>query len=161
MPAPFATCSLVARMWPHLVAECGHSLWPEVVTVVWLELRLPKTNMATNCGHKVATLFGYVSSETLMLWPLCSHNLWPPLVSAFRQGAFAERHEREKSDGTACNSGAQACAAYGSVMTALIVASRRVVLMFAWFSDRLLCSFECRLVSLMRSMVTHPGRMLP
>ena len=120
--------SPLAALWPEcghtLWPECGHTLWPEVATVVWPEFRSPKTNMATNCGHKVATLFGYVSSETLMLWPLCGHNLWPPLVSAFRQGAYAERRGREKGDGAACNSGAQPCAAYGSVMTALIVASR-------------------------------------
>jgi hypothetical protein len=144
-------------LWP----QCGHTLWPEVATVVWPEFRSPKTNMATNCGHKVATLFGYVSRETLMLWPLCGHNLWPPLVSAFRQGAYAERRGREKVDGAACNSGAQACTANGSVMAALSVASRGVVLMFAWFYDRVLCAFESRLVSLMRSMVTHAGRMFP
>ena len=97
--------SPVAVLWP----ECGHTLWPEVATVVWPEFRSPKTNMATNCGHKVATLFGYVSCETLMLWSLCGHNLWPPLVSAIRQRAYAERRAREKVDGAACNSGAQAC----------------------------------------------------
>ena len=124
--------SALAALWPEcghtLWPECGNTLWPEVATVVRPEFRSPKANMATNCGHKVATLFGYVSSETLMLWP--------PLVSAFRQGAYAERRGREKGDGAACNSGAQPCAAYGSVMTALIVASRGVVLMFAWFYDR-------------------------
>ena len=172
LPAAVPNCPAICQLHSPLAAllpecghtlwpQCGHTLWPEVATVVWPEFRSPKTNMATNCGHKVATLFGYVSRETLMLWPLCGHNLWPPLVSVFRQRACAERRGREKGDGAACNSGAQPCAAYGSVMTALIVASRGVVLMFASFPDRLRCSFESRLVSLMRSMVTHSGRMLP
>lgn len=172
LPAAVPNCPAICQLHSPLAAllpecghtlwpQCGHTLWPEVATVVWPEFRSPKTNMATNCGHKVATLFGYVSRETLMLWPLCGHNLWPPLVSAFRQGAYAERRGHEKVDGAACNSGAQACTANGSVMAALSVASRGVVLMFAWFYDRVLCAFESRLVSLMRSMVTHAGRMFP
>ena len=91
--------------------------------------------------------------------------LWLELVAIFgfsvSQGAYAERRGREKFEGAACNSGAQAWAANGSVMAAVSVASRGVVLIFAWFYDLVLCAFECRLVSFMRSMVPHAGCMFP
>ena len=89
MATSFATCGRVARMWPHLVARMwrqlcgqipfaenkhGHKLWPQ-------------------SGHT----FRICLDETLILWPLCGHNLWPPLVSVFRQGAYAERRGQEKT----------------------------------------------------------------
>ena len=100
LPAAVRNCLAIWQLHSPLVAvwpECGHTLWPECGDSCVARFRSPKTNMATNCGHKVATLFRYVSNETLILWPRCGHNLWPPLVSVFRQGAYAERRGQEKT----------------------------------------------------------------
>ena len=146
MSAPFATCSPVARVWPHLVA----TMWPHLVA---------------RSGHSCVARIPFAENKHgHKLWPQSGHTfwiclernanvvatLWPQLVATFGFSVSAAGVRREtwagKNYAAACNFGARACVPCGSVKTALVVASWGVVLMFACFSDRLMCSFESRSV---------------
>ena len=58
-------------------ATCGRvaRMWPHLVARMWRQL----------CGQ-----IRFAENKH-------GHNLWPPLVSAFRQGAYAERRGQEKT----------------------------------------------------------------
>jgi len=79
MPVPFATCSLVARMrphlvarmWPHLVARSGHSC----------EARIPFAE--NKHGHKLWPQSGHTFWICLERNAYVVATLWPQLVATF------------------------------------------------------------------------------